>query len=115
LQGCSAEGLLVIVDGSNADDEGDFRPAATLPRKWGCARHWPSCRKSLIRQMAKAQDCRTGTSRLVPAWLADPYGQEITPLRLKRVAEAEAAFAASASNGARARSWHAGENRDPEG
>jgi uncharacterized protein len=91
----AAEGLPVIVDGSNADDEGDFRPGRNAAKEMGVRSPLAELGfgKSLIRQMAKAQGlpnwdqpaCACLASRI-------PYGQEITPLRLKRVAEAEAAL-----------------------
>jgi uncharacterized protein len=91
----AAEGLPVIVDGSNADDEGDFRPGRNAAKELGVRSPLAELGfgKSLIRQMAKAQGlpnwdqpaCACLASRI-------PYGQEITPLRLKRVAQAEAAL-----------------------
>jgi len=96
LQAVAArEGLPVIVDGSNADDEGDFRPGRNAAKEFGVRSPLAELGlgKSLIRQMAKAQGlpnwdqpaCACLASRI-------PYGQEITPLRLRRVAQAEAAL-----------------------
>ena len=96
LQAVAArEGLPVIVDGSNADDEGDFRPGRNAAKEFGVRSPLAELGfgKSLIRQMAKARGlpnwdqpaCACLASRI-------PYGQEITPLRLRRVAQAEAAL-----------------------
>jgi uncharacterized protein len=96
LQAIAArEGLPVIVDGSNVDDEGDFRPGRNAAKEFGVRSPLAELGfgKSQIRQMAKAQGlpnwdqpaCACLASRI-------PYGQEITPLRLKRVAQAEAAL-----------------------
>lgn len=89
------EGLPVIVDGSNADDEVDFRPGRAAAKEFGVRSPLAELGfgKSLIRQMAKAQGlpnwdqpaCACLASRV-------PYGQEITPLRLRRVAQSEAAL-----------------------
>jgi uncharacterized protein len=96
LQAVAArEGLPVIVDGSNADDEGDFRPGRNAAKEFRVRSPLAELGfgKSLIRQMAKARGlpnwdqpaCACLASRI-------PYGQEITPLRLRRVAQAEAAL-----------------------
>jgi uncharacterized protein len=89
------EGLPVVVDGSNADDELDFRPGHKAAEEFGVRSPLAELGfgKNLIRQMAKAQGlpnwdqpaCACLASRI-------PYGQEITPLRLRRVAQAEAAI-----------------------
>lgn len=89
------QNLPVIVDGSNADDELDFRPGRKAAKEFGVRSPLAELGfgKNLIRQMAKEQGlpnwdqpaCACLASRI-------PYGQEITPLRLKRVAQAEAAL-----------------------
>ncbi|MGE5257981.1 MAG: ATP-dependent sacrificial sulfur transferase LarE [Hyphomicrobiales bacterium] len=89
------EGLPVVVDGSNADDELDFRPGHKAAKEFGVRSPLAELGfgKNLIRQIAKAQGlpnwnqpaCACLASRI-------PYGQEITPLRLRRVAQAEAAI-----------------------
>jgi uncharacterized protein len=96
LQAVAArEGLPAIVDGSNADDEGDFRPGRAAAKEFGVRSPLAELGfgKSLIRQMAKARGL-PNWDRPACACLASriPYGQEITPLRLRRVAQAEAAL-----------------------
>lgn len=89
------EGLSVILDGFNADDRTDFRPG-----------HAAACElnvRSPLNELGltKADIRRLARERGLPNWdqpacacLASriPYGEEITPARLQRVAAAEAAI-----------------------
>ncbi len=88
------EGLSVILDGFNADDRTDFRPG-----------HAAACELNVRSPLNELGLTKTDIRRLarergLPNWdqparaclaLRIPYGEEITPARLQRVAAAEAA------------------------
>lgn len=91
------EGLATLVDGSNADDAADHRPGRRATRE--AAVRSPLCElnlgKEAVRRMARARGLPTW-SLPAAACLASriPYGEAITPERIARVGEAEAAVAA---------------------
>lgn len=87
--------LAVIIDGTNADDRMDYRPGHQAALECGVRSPLAELGygKNLIRQMARMRNlpnwnqpaCACLASRI-------PYGEEITPSRLARVAAAEAAI-----------------------
>ena len=92
LQIARQEGLQFVVDGSNLDDETDFRPGRDAAREFGI-------RSPLSEAGLTKGDIRRFSKDLcLPTWdkpsfacLASrfPYGDKITPEKLHRVAEAE--------------------------
>jgi uncharacterized protein len=87
------QGLGLVVDGSNADDESDYRPGSRAAREFRI--------RSPLAELGytKADVRRLARERGLPNWdqpacacLASriPYGEEITAARLERVANAEA-------------------------
>ena len=92
-----AEGVAVIVDGSNADDEGDYRPGMQAARELGV-------RSPLMEAGMTKQDIRAFSKSLgLPTWdkpaqacLSSrfPYGDRITPEKIAQVERAEAALRA---------------------
>jgi uncharacterized protein len=86
------EGLNFVVDGSNFDDTGDFRPGMRAVRELGV-------RSPLKESGITKEDIRTMSKRMgLPTWdkpsfacLSSrfPYGEKITKEKLKRVARAE--------------------------
>lgn len=90
-------GLAVVVDGTNADDLGDWRPGAEAARERGVAS------PLAIVGLTKAQIRERSRGRGLPTWaqpsspcLASrlPYGTAVTPERLARVERAERALRA---------------------
>lgn len=87
------EGIAFLAEGSNVDDQGDYRPGLAALGELGIASPLKDAgfTKAEIRQMAE----RLGLSawnRPSSACLASrfAYGEEITPEKLKRVEQAEA-------------------------
>ncbi len=82
------EGLAVVVEGSNQDDLGDFRPGMKAARDLAARSPFVELGlgKAAIRAMAKARDLPVW-DKPAAACLASrvPYGQLITPERLKRI------------------------------
>ncbi len=91
------EGLAAVVDGSNADDLGDYRPGLKAKQELGVRSPLMelSIGKAAIRRMAKQRGLPTW-DRPAAACLASriPYGRSLSRDKLARVAEAEAALAA---------------------
>ncbi len=86
------EGLPAVVEGSNASDEGDFRPGMRAVRELGVLS--PLKEAGLTKDEIREISCRLG----LPTWskpsfacLASriPYGQRITPEKLRQVDTAE--------------------------
>jgi uncharacterized protein len=87
------EGAAVIVDGSNEDDRADIRPGSEAARETGVRSPLAELGvgTALVRGMARERGlpnweqpaCACLASRI-------PYGQEITPARLLRLAQVEA-------------------------
>ena len=86
------EGLAQVVEGSNMDDLGDYRPGRKALEESGVRSPLVEVglSKAEIRALSKARD--------LPVWDAPsaaclasrvPYGQEITPERLLRIGKAE--------------------------
>jgi uncharacterized protein len=88
-------GLAEVVDGSNADDTGDFRPGMRALRELGVRSPLRDAGlgKAEIRAVSKAMGLPTW-DRPAYACLASrfPYGERITPDKLRRVADAEQAL-----------------------
>ncbi|MDY6833256.1 MAG: ATP-dependent sacrificial sulfur transferase LarE [Chloroflexota bacterium] len=92
LQIAHQEGLECVADGSNLDDEDDFRPGRDAARELGI-------RSPLSEAGLTKDDIRVYSKQLcLPTWnkpsfacLASrfPYGDKITPSKLHRVAKAE--------------------------
>jgi len=88
-------GLACIIDGTNADDLGDYRPGAQAAREWGV--------RSPLAELgfSKAEIRALSRSRGLPTWRQPsapclssriPYGTSVTPERLRRIERAEAAL-----------------------
>ena len=87
-----ARGIAYVAEGSNVDDEGDYRPGAQAVAEQGVKkplRH-VGLRKAEIRQLSKALGLPTWDKPSL-ACLATrfPYGEEISPERLGMVDRAE--------------------------
>lgn len=90
-------GLAVVVDGTNADDTGDYRPGAAAAREHGVAS--PMAEVGLTKGHIRVLSQRRG----IPTWSQPsspclssrlPYGTVVTPERLTRVERAESALRA---------------------
>jgi len=89
------EGLGVVLDGSNADDESDYRPGRTAALELGVRAPLAELGigKDEIRRLSKARGlpnwdqpaCACLASRI-------PYGETITPARLDRIGRTEFAL-----------------------
>lgn len=90
-----AAGAVVLIDGTNADDLGDYRPGAQAAREHGV--------RSPLAEigMTKAEIRERSRARGLPSWskpsspcLASriPYGTPVTPERLQRIDRAESAL-----------------------
>lgn len=90
-------GLEVVAEGSNADDEGDFRPGMRAAQALGVIAPLRDARltKDQIRQVARARDIAVW-DKPSAACLASrvPYGSEITREKLARIGQAEHALRA---------------------
>lgn len=88
----SQEGLQFVVDGSNADDVGDFRPGRYAARELGIRSPFVELGlgKADIRLMAKGLGL-SNWDQPSQACLASriPYGEEITLAKLDRIGRAE--------------------------
>ena len=86
------EGLAHVVHGANADDAGEYRPGNRAAQEMGvCAPLLEAgLTKAEIRQLSREKGLPTW-NRPAQACLATrfPYGELLTPERLKRVEEAE--------------------------
>jgi len=95
-------GLAVVVDGTNADDLGDYRPGAAAAREHGVAS--PMAALGLTKRDIRLLSERRG----IPTWSQPsspclssrlPYGTAVTPERLARVERAESALRAIGVSG----------------
>jgi uncharacterized protein len=93
----AARGLAIVVDGTNADDLGDHRPGSAAARERGVAS--PLAELGFSKGEIRTLSARRG----IPTWdqpsspcLASrlPYGTAVTPERLRRIEDAEAALRA---------------------
>jgi len=89
------EGLPFVIDGSNKDDLGDFRPGRDAAREFGVRSPFVELGidKAEIRRLAKALGL-PNWDRPSQACLASriPYGEEITLTKLDRIGRAEMAL-----------------------
>lgn len=88
-----ARGFAAVVDGSNADDRGDYRPGRQAAREFGV--HSPLDEAGLHKDEIRALSREAG----LPTWdepasacLSSriPYGSEVTPEKLRLIEQAEA-------------------------
>ena len=89
------EGIAVVVDGTNADDQGDFRPGRRAAREHGVRS--PLAEAGMTKQEIREWARELGLAvwdKPAAACLSSrvPYGTEVTPERLGKVAGAEAAL-----------------------
>ncbi len=92
-----ARGLAVVVDGTNHDDLGDHRPGALAAREHGVRSPLAELgfTKDDIRTLSRARDIPTWSQPSSPCLSSRlPTGIEVTPLRLRKVEDAERALRA---------------------
>lgn len=90
-----ARALAVVVDGTNFDDLADFRPGAQAAREHGVASPLAELgfTKDEIRALSRVRGIPTWSQPSSPCLSSRlPYGVEVTPLRLRKVEEAERAL-----------------------
>ncbi|MBA4070252.1 MAG: TIGR00268 family protein [Gemmatimonas sp.] len=90
-------GLAVVVDGTNHDDLADFRPGAQAAREAGVQSPLAELRfsKDDIRALSRARGIPTWSQPSSPCLSSRlPHGTEVTPLRLRKVENAERALRA---------------------
>lgn len=106
LQIAAEEGLAVVCDGSNVDDQGDYRPGRKALRELGIVSPLEACGfgKGDIRRMSKIMNLPTWDLPAA-ACLASriPHGDELTEKKLRQVERAEEALAALGFKGFRVR------------
>ena len=87
-----ANGLAAVLEGSNVDDDGDYRPGRRAIKELGVRSplHDAGLTKAEIRELSKKM-CLPTADKPSFACLASrfPYGEEITEERLQRVERAE--------------------------
>ena len=92
IKAAKDRGFEVVVDGTNADDEGDYRPGMKALAELGVKSPLKECgfTKADIRQLSKEQNVYTW-NKPSKACLASriPYGETITEEKLRRVEKAE--------------------------
>ncbi|MBM4369655.1 MAG: ATP-dependent sacrificial sulfur transferase LarE [Deltaproteobacteria bacterium] len=90
-------GFAVVVDGSNHDDTADFRPGAQAGREAGVRSPLQELRltKDDIRALSRFRGIPTWNQPASPCLSSRlPHGTEVTPLRLRKVENAERALRA---------------------
>lgn len=90
-------GFSVVVDGTNADDKGDWRPGAAAAKEWGVASPLAELAftKAEIRLLSKERGLPTWAQPSSPCLSSRiPYGTSVTPERLRRIELAERALRA---------------------
>lgn len=88
-------GLAVVLDGSNADDAGDWRPGLLAAREQGVRSPLleAGLTKAEIRALSKRRGLPTWDQPAAPCLSSRlPYGLAVTPRRLRQVEAAEAAL-----------------------
>lgn len=97
-----ARGLAVVVDGTNYDDLADFRPGARAAREAGVQSPLAELRfsKDDIRALSRLRGLPTWSQPSSPCLSSRlPHGTEVTPLRLRKVENAERALRAMGITG----------------
>ena len=92
-----ARGLAVVLDGTNADDLGDYRPGAKAARELGVRSPLAELgfTKAEIRALSRRLGIEGWSKPSSPCLSSRiPYGTAVTPERLQRVEEAERALRA---------------------
>jgi pyridinium-3,5-biscarboxylic acid mononucleotide sulfurtransferase len=90
-----ARGLCTVLDGSNADDAGDYRPGAAAAREHGVRSPLQEAglSKADIRLLSRELGLPTWDQPAAPCLSSRlPYGVAVTPARLRAVEAAEAAL-----------------------
>ena len=93
-------GVAVVVDGSNQDDQGDYRPGLRAAREQKVRSPLAECglTKAEIRQLAVAWELPVWNKPATPCLSSRiAYGEHVTPERLAMIDQAEAFFAAGFS------------------
>jgi pyridinium-3,5-biscarboxylic acid mononucleotide sulfurtransferase len=88
-------GLACIVDGTNADDRGDYRPGAAAAGEWGVRSPLAELgfTKEAIRVLSRARGIPTWRQPSAPCLSSRiPYGTAVTSARLRQIERAEAAL-----------------------
>ncbi|QOX63423.1 ATP-dependent sacrificial sulfur transferase LarE [Anoxybacterium hadale] len=93
MQGIAEEnGIKEVVEGSNMDDNGDYRPGLTAVQELGVKSplRYAELSKDEIRQLSKELDLPTWEKQSFACLSSRfPYGETISPEKLKMVDEAE--------------------------
>ena len=87
--------LAVVADGTNVDDLADYRPGAQAARELGVRSPLAELgfTKDDIRALSRVRDIPTWAQPSSPCLSSRlPYGMEVTPLRLRKVEQAERAL-----------------------
>jgi uncharacterized protein len=92
LEIARAEGLPFVADGSHAGDTGDYRPGMRAVREMGVRS--PLAEAGLVKEEIRELSCRMGLATWDKPSLAClasriPYGEPITPEKLRRIDAAE--------------------------
>jgi uncharacterized protein len=93
----SARGLAAVIDGTNADDLGDYRPGAQAARERGVLSPLAllGFSKGVVREGSRARGIPTWQQPSSPCLSSRlPYGTAVTPARLRQVERAESALRA---------------------
>lgn len=88
-------GLACVIDGTNADDLGDYRPGAQAAREWGIRSPLAELgfTKAEIRALSRARGIPTWRQPSAPCLSSRiPYGTAVTSERLRQIEHAEAAL-----------------------
>ena len=91
----SERGLACVIDGTNADDLGDYRPGAQAAREWGVRSPLAELgfSKDQIRALSRARGIPTWHQPSAPCLSSRiPYGTAVTSERLRQIERAEAAL-----------------------
>ncbi|MDP8222517.1 MAG: ATP-dependent sacrificial sulfur transferase LarE [Candidatus Lernaella stagnicola] len=106
MEAAAAAGLPTVVEGTNADDRGDYRPGFQAVRELGVRSPFYELDigKTEIRRMAKARNLPVWNKPAAACLISRlPYDTEITEARLRRIEAAEETLRAADIWPARAR------------